>query len=107
MQADTGEAGGEQVGGPQHPQHRACEPGGDAGDEQHRRRLVGEVPAAGHHLVQRARRQPAPGQGLVQPVQAERQPAAPVPPLPCLQVADAPAKVGEDLLAAWRRHGLS
>lgn len=100
VQADAGEARSEQVGSRQRPQHRPIEPCRDAGGEQHRRRLVGGPLPTGRDLVQGAERQPALGQGLVEGIQAERQHAAAVPLLPCLQVADAPAKVAKDQLAA-------
>jgi hypothetical protein len=68
----AGEAGREQVAPAERPQHGARQAGGDGGDEQGRRRLVGQRGPRPRRLVQSPERQPATGEPAVDLPDPER-----------------------------------
>ena len=93
MQAGEVERRREQVAPPQAPEHRAFDPREDAGEEDRRAGVVGEVGAAGY-LVQRAGRDPAARQARIERVDAERDGS--VPRARALDPRDARAQIFED-----------
>ena len=73
VQASAGEAGGEQIGLPQHPQHRAGQTSEQAGDEQGGRGGVFGIRSGAHGFMQGPQPQAAGRQNLVDGGNTERQ----------------------------------
>lgn len=101
IEPDGGERRREQVAPPQAPEHRAAPAGEDAGREQGRGRRMLAVDPALDAFVQRAERQPAPGQMPVDRLDPEGERRPRRPPR-TVERHDPPAQIEQDRIVPGR-----